>query len=1136
MRSVNYLNLLRCHKRTIQPQLETIGHFNIIQELNHYNDNISLWLAESNDGELFDILTIKQNKDCQSLVDRVIKNEILPLVNQEIEGIQKIILVDFDSAKKSHFIVYKYYENMQPISNPTMKSLRSLLIGLDFLKKQNRYGFVMTNETIITNQNESRLRFVGLFELFKNQNLLNDEFLAPELIEGTRPTFQSDIFSLFVCFKDILRSNNDSTLIMIFAKANSLERINRFSKYSDIIEQLDKVKVSSTMALKSNHDFIRVSVKQEDEVNILPIIDEMNNSCSILLNMIKSEERGQITGKFSTKSFSGKFNLNRENYIFIHYSNCNSKSDRRVLKDGFTCDYGFALKSSSFNCYNYFHEKWEMLNNISQLNKTKQDLLKNWQTLPDKEREYIEESAFKAEYIKRELSKSNPANIRFQLSDKFRDWETIKELKRNEIYVSVNDKFIGQIQDYNSNDCFLVIKDAKITLDEIPENGELQQDVKMKTGQFKKQVEACKKFENRDIVNPVLCGIIATPERIPQPNRIDIDYEGFKREVINPHLKSDNTQREAVIEALHYKPIYLIQGPPGTGKTTIIVELIQQIIKSNRNAKILVTSQGHDAIDNVFKKILTTKIPFIRLAGQDTIDDDKVSKEILPHTYLEKIKNWVSETQTRSDELFNSHFKDRLTDKALVQFYNFYSNINKNDDAAFVSFRNLLLMQSSKYIKDLFQNAKTLREVETIFNSKLSKEFQVLKKIQKDWFAFISNADSDDGEMKKSLINDGSSQIDIRTAFVKSLNVIGSTCIHIASVQYSKINFRFDYVIMDESSKATPAECLVPINMGQNIVLIGDHKQLPPIVTREDAVKRKVKAELTDEGLDFEKTFGVSLFEKLIDDFENNPSLNSNVKMLDIQYRMPRQIGNLISNYFYESKLNNPDLNILTNYDEEKFHELRFKNPKVSIFDHAENKIIEVPASIVFVSTSTQIKPYDNDNKFDRRNYCNKKAIIEILTQLNSLYPQNLTRQKPFTIGIIAGYRGQVNLLQEIDLLQFENFVITENKDGKETKKPLIEINTVDKFQGAERDIIIYDIVKSSSGSTSIGFLDDYRRINVAFSRVKRLLIVVGDSEYILKRATLNPDGKFKEFKLKEIVTQLQKQAAIVHNFNEMIQ
>ncbi len=1116
--------------------METVGHLNIIQELQQLNDNLTLWLTESSDGQTFEVLTIKPNKDYQTLLDRLLKNEILPLVNQDIDGIQKVIRVDFDTASKLHYIVYQHNDNLQPIYNPTIKALKSLLTGLDHLKKQNRFGFIISDETIITNQSEATLRFVGLFELFKQQNILNEKFLAPELIENTRPSFQSDIYSVFVCFADILKTNNDETLKAIFAKSLSAKRTSRFAKYSEIIEELDKVKVSADQIHRTNKSFIRVSVKPDDLENILPIISEMNNTCFVLLDRNKSDERNQITGRFSTKNYSGQFNVNNENYIFIHYRSCRKNPNSIVAKEGFVCEYGFDFHQSGFDCYNYFQNKWELLNTLSELSQTKQDLLKKWQTLPNQEREYIEETAFKAAYLEREESKNNPSNIHFTLTDKFRNWDKLKELKRNEVQLSIDDKIIGKIQDYNPSDCFLVIKDAKVTVDEIPEKGELLQDVRMETSQYKKQVEACKKFENKDIVNQDLCGILATPERIPAPNRVDIDYESFKNEVINPNLKTDNTQREAVLEALHHKPLYLIQGPPGTGKTTIIVELIQQIIKQNSNVKILVTSQGNDAIDNVFKKFLDGKIQFVRLASQNTLDNDKVAKEILPHTYTEKLKNWVRDTQENSTKFFNEHFQAKIKDKALVNFYNFYSNINTGNETAFGSFINLLRMQN-QYIKGLFEKAKNIKEVEKIFNEKLGNEFQQLMKIQKDWFAFLSNADTDEGEKKKSMLNDGSNEIDLRTAFVKSVNVIGATCIHIASSQYSKINFRFDYVIMDESSKASPAENLVPINMGHNIILIGDHKQLPPVITREEAVKQKVKKELEDEGLDFDKTFGESLFEKLIIEFEANPNLQSYIKMLDIQYRMPRQIGNLISRFFYDSKLKNPDTSLLKTFDKDKFHELKFKKPNTSIFDTLEYKEIEVPNSVIFVSTSNQPNPNDNDNKFDRRNNCNKNTIKEILAELNKLYPSNLKRNKPFTIGVIAGYRGQVNSLQDIDLLKYKNFVLAEtDEDGREILKPLIEINTVDKFQGAERDIIIYDIVKSSKGSSPIGFLDDYRRINVAFSRVKRLLIVVGDSEYILKRATLNPNGKFKEFKLKEIVAELNRQGVIVHSLNEMIQ
>ena len=412
---------------------------------------------------------------------------------------------------------------------------------------------------------------------------------------------------------------------------------------------------------------------------------------------------------------------------------------------------------------------------------------------------------------------------------------------------------------------------------------------------------------------------------------------------------------------------------------------------------------------------------------------------------------------------------------------------------------------SPNYIKNLFENASDFNKAESIFEKNLGKNYFLLKQIQRDWLAFIANSlvDADTtGKRKKAMLNNGSQEVDFLTAMLMKTNVVGATCIHIASSMYSKVNFRFDYVIMDESSKATPAESLVPISMGQNIIMIGDDKQLPPVITREDAVKKEKKKKMEDEGLDIEKTYGVSLFEKIKKAFSGTYN-EQYVKMLDIQYRMPKQLGSLISENFYDGKLKNPDI---PEYDEKKSHGLKLKKP----------------TSIVFLSTSNLDNPHDNNDKYKRQNQCNVDVIKELLKKLDCLYPDNSQKPKPFTIGIIAGYRGQVELLtSQIDTKNYNNFVSID-------KTPLSEINTVDRFQGAERDIIIYDVVRSNQGHDNIGFLSDYRRINVAFSRAKRMLFIVGDSEFLLKRAKFTPTDEFPEFKLRKITEKLKNDDKLI--------
>lgn len=1122
--------------------METIGQFAITKELQKLNDNLSFWLTENNDGQTFEVLTIAKNPNYDRLIDRLISNEIKPLLNKDISGFQKIFETGFDTENQVYFIVYENFVG-QPL-NEVYKYANILLLkeiakGLDNLKKDNRHTYIISPKYISVNANgTAKVRFIGLFELFKFENLLETEFLSPNVVEWLndtkkpRPNFQDDIYSLVKTFEQYIKDNynsEDKVISELLKKSLCVKRTERFSKYHEFIELLEQIPFTQKRTIRTNSQIVRVKTQPQYEQDIQDLINSMNENVWFLVENKLSDGKEQITGQFSTNTWNGRFFVDEQGYIFIPFNGCRNEKNDRIIKNqnSFLSKFSFSQTNGNFNCLSFFKDKFAEQNRLAELNESKTQLVKLWQTLPSKEREYIEETAFKAKFKSRETTK-NSSNVKFHLVEvPDKSWIRLKELKNEGIILFINDQKIGKILDFHPKENFITIKDAFCSIDEIPESGELIEDVRQETSQFKKQVEACKKFEKTDVVNPALCSILATPETTAMPNNAYLqtwEYEDFKDEVFNPNLKNDDTQREAVLEALHHKPLYLIQGPPGAGKTTVIVELIRQLIKRKKDVKILVTSQSNLAVDNVLEKLdeINQKegadLLFMRLASENTLEKENIRTTILPHTFENKLKNWVTETEQRAKSYFSEHFSTQQKHKSLIEFYDFYSLLDKENDWS--KFSNRLRM-SQNYLKQLFENAKDLKEVKKIFEKELGSEYLKLKNIQRDWFAFLGGVTVEDGkDRKKSMLNNGSTEIDFLTAMMLQTNIIGATCIHIASSKYSKVNFRFDYVIMDESSKASPAETLVPINMGQNIILIGDHKQLPPVITREEAVKKNVKTELEDNGLDFEKAFGESLFEKLIKAFEADESKQNYIKMLDIQYRMPKQVGSLISKYFYDGKLKNPETSVIPDYDKQKHHELTLKKD----------------TSIIFFSTSQRENPYDNDNKFNRQNKCNVQAIKELLEKLNVLYSDNLTKQKPFTIGIIAGYRGQVDLLKSsINLSQYSNFVQVEtDESGKQKKTNLIEINTVDKFQGAERDIIIYDIVRSSKGQSNIGFLDDYRRINVAFSRVRRLLVVVGDSEYLIKRATLNQGGKFTEFKLQQIVQELQEQGLIFNQLHEI--
>ena len=1046
---------------------------------------IRFYSAEHNvDGSSVEILSIKYDNETKQIIERIIKNNIKPLIDSNNQGIQKIINVDED--EKSFYIIYENLDESKEYDF-SKHDLEQCVNMLERLKHENRQGFILNQQTVIKTSGKGiKIRFIGLFELFQKLNIDFNENIKE------KRRINDDIKSLAHLFEVFLKKNDKTQEIF----NNCINE--KYNKYSKLKEDIKKIPYERN----PNFNLIGVAVN-DNKCSIDNILYELNNGC-YWKTQTELSKKDEITVEWCTEEISGTAYVSEESehhcYLFIPY--INDYPNHKILDNGERAPFNFIdYREIGGKKIDYFSDKFEEYNKLAILDQSKSDIINEWKALPEKEKEYIEEKAFKTKYIERKISKSNKLNIIFTLDGEFKDWDTIKEKKHDEIMLSINEVFIGKILDYKPKENKLTIQDCREELDNISEQGELIEDVWQETSQYKKQVESCEKLKKKDIINPELAGFLATPERMPgNLSHIDIPYDSF--EIINDNLKTDKTQKDAVIEALYKNPIYLIQGPPGTGKTTVIVELVKQLIKQNKDMKILVVSQSNMAVDNVLKR-LSNDILFMRLAS----DKANISDGISQHLFENKLRDWGNETIKKSENYLKDKFPK--SNDLLLNLYNTYKMKDiKNIDSFKKLYKNKGIMAS--YFEKLFVKTTDLKKVNEIFHKEIGEEYIKLSNIQKDWLAFIRNAE-------KSTLKCGSNDIDLQTAFAKSMNVLGSTCIHIANSKYSNINFQFDYMIMDEASKATAAEALVPITMSKNLILIGDHKQLPPIITREESVREKIKEKLEDEGLDIDKTYGVSLFEKLFKEFKKSNQLESYKTMLDIQYRMPRQLGYLISKYIYDNELKSPPLERLSNYDALKSHHLSLKTSTITIDNDKK-----IPNSIIFITTSEYKKPYDNDNKYLRKNSCNVDVIQNILKNLNNLYKN----KKEFIsdIGIIATYRGQVELLKsEILCEQYSIF------------KEKIDINTVDQFQGSERDIIIYDIVKSSKNPSNIGFLDDFRRINVAFSRARKLLIIVGDSEYILKRATLNPHSNFEKLIIKSMVQQLKEWGCIYNSIEEAI-
>jgi ATP-dependent RNA/DNA helicase IGHMBP2 len=251
----------------------------------------------------------------------------------------------------------------------------------------------------------------------------------------------------------------------------------------------------------------------------------------------------------------------------------------------------------------------------------------------------------------------------------------------------------------------------------------------------------------------------------------------------------------------------------------------------------------------------------------------------------------------------------------------------------------------------------------------------------------------------------------------------------------------FPIVFIDEAAQGLEAATWIPIQKAAKVVMAGDHCQLPPTIKSYEAAKNGLSE---------------TLFEKVI---KRKPEAS---KMLSLQYRMPQLIMGFSSKYFYHDGLKAAD-NTLQHY-------LAPDEPVLEYIDTAGSGFAEQQEEESLSTFNLE------EARFSLRfleNLIKRIGIAEIKT-------------KQWNIGLIAPYRAQVRRFNE---LVFESYEFPNLRSFSE----LLTIDSIDGFQGQERDIIVISLVRSNAKG-EIGFLADTRRMNVALTRAKRKLVVVGDS------------------------------------------
>lgn len=335
--------------------------------------------------------------------------------------------------------------------------------------------------------------------------------------------------------------------------------------------------------------------------------------------------------------------------------------------------------------------------------------------------------------------------------------------------------------------------------------------------------------------------------------------------------------------------------------------------------------------------------------------------------------------------------------------------------------------------------------------------------------------------------------------------VVGTTCL---GINHPIFNERtFDYCIVDEASQITLPVCLGPIRMAQTFILVGDHNQLPPLVQNEEA---------RIGGLD------ISLF-KLLSDVHPDSVVN-----LEHQYRMCADVMAPSNSLIYNGRLKcgTPEVAkrsiVIPNMEGLQHHHyspLTIPRTQKSICSRPARAscwirdMVDPSTKVAFINTDTLLPDSREEAKGNRIvNPTEAKICVQLVESLLSVgVPAS-------SIGVMTHYRSQLALL----------------KNGLRNHSD-VEMHTADRFQGRDKEVVILSLVRSNEAKTIGELLKDWRRINVAFTRAKTKLLVIGSRETLKGNASEEMVAKFVGLmEEKEWIYDLPKGALDLHVFDDM--
>lgn len=654
------------------------------------------------------------------------------------------------------------------------------------------------------------------------------------------------------------------------------------------------------------------------------------------------------------------------------------------------------------------------------------------------------------------------------------------------IHIDARSHIYGEVERTDGEEIILYCGQGQ-NLDSVPSYGELELDVRQSQIALRRQIGALDAVKFGRSARADLRDII-TGKRTPHTPKPDHDTVFFQADL-------DEDKKAAVRSALGTKDLLLVEGPPGTGKTKFITELVAQVLTKTPDARILLSSQTNVALDhaliNIEKLAKHNHVPLraVRIARRD---DEKVSPQ-LSHLLLERrVATWLSETTQKSEEFLLLWASDHGISAEYVHIGMALADLRATTQRKQIAKERLaelredlealeaerLDLEKDRGRGDEFRAVRSdirikqgeidlaegeLESARRVFQiasdrarafPDLAGQIENLTEAQLTSLEadFINHAQGGDRYRKLLLLVEewrqrfGQSS-DFHGAYIADCDLVGGTCLGVAA--HSLQTVEFDLCIIDEASKATPTEMLVPMSKSKKWIIVGDPNQLPPFV--DDSLTSRLQLQQQGIGRD-------ELRLTLLDHFIKIAPPESRVSLLT-QHRMVKPIGDLVSACFYKGSLKNV-------------------NEKVCRW---LAKAQALPTPVTWFNTAGSPRRAE---AFRRGTYVNDAEVEVIGNLLLRLQLAAAQRKEPYTVALLSGYGGQVAALDRLAV-------------AKQRHLPdlLIESGTVDSYQGREADIAIYSVTRSNSEG-KIGFLREHERLNVALSRAKVGLAIIGDAVF----------------------------------------